>query len=102
MSGARPPCKAPQMRGVLLGVVLLSACGGGAYTPRFAPVDSDGHVLRDAEGHQVVLRGVNVRVEGVFDVGFTDGRAPRELIPTFDASDADAMREAGFNLVRLP
>jgi endoglycosylceramidase len=49
-----------------------------------------------------MLRGVNARVEGLFDVTFDDGRLPLEAIPTFDGGDADRMRELGFNLLRLP
>ncbi len=56
----------------------------------------------DGDGRVVVLRGVNARVEGVFDVTFDDGRTPLEPIPTFDASDAIRMRELGFNVLRLP
>lgn len=48
------------------------------------------------------LRGVNARVEGVFDVSFDDGRQPLEAIPAFDASDAGQMREFGFDALRLP
>jgi endoglycosylceramidase len=88
-------------RGIVFFAVFLAACGS-AYAPKFAPVDSDGKVLRTPDGHQLVLRGVNARVDGVFDVNFTDGRAPREIIPTFDSDDVDAMRASGFNLVRLP
>jgi endoglycosylceramidase len=81
--------------------LLLAACSG-AYQPRFTPVDSDGNALRDARGRTVILRGVNARVDGVFDVGFDDGRAPREAIPSFDASDVQQLSAAGFNLLRLP
>ena len=58
--------------------------------------------LRDQRGREVTLRGVNARVQGIFDDTFTDGRLPLEPLPTFDASDADAMRGFGFNLLRLP
>jgi endoglycosylceramidase len=82
-------------------VLPLVACSMARPTG-FSPVDSDGRLLRDGEGRALVLRGVNVRVAGVFDVTFDDGRAPREAIPQFDAGDVAAMRRLGFNLVRLP
>ncbi len=69
----------------------------------------DGRRLRVVDGRlvdqrqrEVTLRGVNARVEGVFDVTFDDGRLPLEPIPTFDGGDADRMRALGFNLLRLP
>jgi endoglycosylceramidase len=82
--------------------ILLCACAPAKYHPTFGPVDSDGHDLRDAEGRVKLYRGVNVHIAGIFDVGFDDGRAPREALPDFDASDPTQMRARGFNLVRLP
>jgi len=90
------------MRWAVCLVVTLAACAPGKYTPRFAPVDSDGHDLRDAEGRVRIYRGVNVHIAGIFDVTFADGRAPREALPAFDASDPIDMHARGFNLVRLP
>jgi endoglycosylceramidase len=83
-------------------VAIFAGCAPGKYAPRFSPVDSDGHALRDAEGRTLLYRGVNVHIAGIFDVTFADGRAPREPLPTFDASDPVEMRAHGFNLVRLP
>lgn len=88
------------MRWLLL--VFLAACAPSPYRARFAPVDSDGKNLRDAEGRVVVLRGMNVHIAGIFDVTFDDGRAPREPLPDFVAADAADMRARGFNLLRLP
>ena len=62
---------------------------------------ADGRLV-DQRGREVMLRGVNARVEGVFDVTFDDGRLPLEAIPGFDGADADRMRDLGFNLLRLP
>lgn len=60
-------------------------------------------VFRDGLGRQVVLRGVNARVEGVFDVTFDDGRTALETIPPFGADDCRFVaQELGLNLVRLP
>ncbi len=58
--------------------------------------------LVDSEGRVRILRGVNARVEGIFDVSFDDGRQALEPIPVFDASDAAEMRAWGFDAIRLP
>jgi endoglycosylceramidase len=72
------------------------------YQPTFAPVDSDGHVLRDARGRTLTLRGFNVKVDPIFDVTFADGTPPRETIPPLDASDLTLIKQNGFNVLRLP
>ena len=58
--------------------------------------------LRDAEGRVAILRGVNARVEGVFDVTFDDGRTALEPIPALTPADCMRMRALGFDLLRLP
>lgn len=58
--------------------------------------------IRDSVGREVVLRGVNARVKGVFDVDFDDGRESLEPIPVFDDSDTAALNQLGFNFLRLP
>lgn len=58
--------------------------------------------LVDAQGRVVILRGVNARVEGIFDVTFDDGRTALEPIPALDASDLEAMKGWGFDALRLP
>jgi endoglycosylceramidase len=63
---------------------------------------SDGAHLRDAEGRVAILRGINARVEGVFDVTFDDGRTALEPIPALTTADCTRMRELGFDLLRLP
>jgi endoglycosylceramidase len=89
------------MRWSILTIFLAAACSQ-QYRPTFAPIDSDGHDLRDAEGRVKLYRGVNVHIAGIFDVTFDDGRAPREPLPEFSATDPMEMRARGFNLVRLP
>ncbi len=80
-----------------------SETGGPAWTAPTSPwISSDGERLRDASGRVRIFRGVNARVEGVFDVSFDDGRERLEQIPEFTAQDARRMRELGFNLLRLP
>jgi len=81
----------------------VAACGSGdEEAPRTTPLWSDGAHLRDAEGRIALLRGVNARVEGVFDVTFDDGRVPLEPIPELTAADCARMRELGLDLLRLP
>jgi alpha-glucosidase (family GH31 glycosyl hydrolase)/beta-glucosidase/6-phospho-beta-glucosidase/beta-galactosidase len=58
--------------------------------------------LFDAHGREIILRGVNARIQGVFDVSFDDGREPLEPIPSFSQADTEAMQKIGFNLLRLP
>lgn len=58
--------------------------------------------LKDEFGRELHLRGINARIDGLFDVSFSDGRQSLEPIPAFDESDALAMAAMGFNLLRLP
>lgn len=66
------------------------------------PIGADKGALRRRDGKQVLLRGVNARVAGVFDVSFDDGRAPLEAIPDFTIDDARLARALGFDVLRLP
>ena len=78
-------------------------CGDQAATPlQTRPLWSDGAHLRDAEGRVALLRGINARVEGVFDVTFDDGRTALEPIPALTSADCARMRELGLDLLRLP
>lgn len=78
--------------------------GPPCSTPRFATGrdSAECRQLVDTEGRVIFLHGVNARVEGVFDVTFTDGRQPLETIPAFGSDDAASMRAMGFNALRLP
>lgn len=58
--------------------------------------------LIDTHGRVVALRGVNARVDGVFDVSFDDGRTALETVPPFTDDDALQMRAWGFDALRLP
>jgi hypothetical protein len=82
-------------------LVLIAACGSDP-APKTTPLSSDGVHLRDAQGRVAILRGVNARVEGVFDVTFDDGRTALEPIPALTPADCTRMRELGFDLLRLP
>lgn len=69
---------------------------------RFAPLRPRCGLLADEDGRTVLLRGVNARVEGLFDVTFDDGRTPLQPIPDFTDEDARRMRALGFDFLRLP
>lgn len=105
--------RSPAARAGLLAAAVLAASGCGDDLPggaaadagvraHFSPLDSDGHDLRDAAGRIALLRGVNARVAGVFDVTFDDGRTPLEPIPALTDADCAEMRRLGFDLLRLP
>ncbi len=80
-------------------VLVTTALAGGLDGRKLQVVDGR---LVESRGREVTLRGVNARVNGVFDVTFDDGRLPLEDIPTLDGGDVDRMRDLGFNLLRLP
>ena len=56
----------------------------------------------DEANREVMLRGMNARIEGIFDVTFSDGRTRLEPIPTFAQQDAEEMAAVGINFLRLP
>jgi endoglycosylceramidase len=85
------------------------ACAGCSQPPKDEPavrlsrVTVENGVFVDALGRTVVLRGVNARVEGLFDVTFDDGRQALEPIPAFGVEDCAFLSETlGMNLLRLP
>lgn len=88
----------------------LSACSGNNDDPdqsTLTPlslgwVGVQEHRLRDEFGREVLLQGINARIEGLFDVTFDDGRVPLEPIPAFTADDAREMARLGLNFLRLP
>jgi len=60
-----------------------------------------GHLI-DAQGRVVVLRGVNARVDGIFDVTWDPTQPPLMPLTMFDATDAAGIRQFGFDALRLP
>lgn len=58
--------------------------------------------LMDEFGREISVRGINARINGLFDVTFDDGRVALEPIPEFSMDDAQAMVRYGFNVLRLP
>lgn len=83
--------------------MLAAACGDdGDARIQARPLASDGVHLRDDEGRVALLRGINARVDGVFDVTFSDGRAALEPLPVLAQADCNRMRQLGFDLLRLP
>src|SRR5487761_2285054 len=77
---------------------------GACTSPDFtgSPLGVHCNQLVDSQGRAVLLHGMNARVEGVFDVSFTDGRLPNETVPPFTGADAARIRALGFNALRLP
>lgn len=80
-----------------------------AYQPSCVEVPFPGHPLGsrcgrlvDPEGRVVTLRGVNARVDGVFDVIWDPAQPPLMPLATFGAEDAAKIRELGFDALRLP
>lgn len=75
--------------------LLCDGCPSGPFT-----IVADRRI--QTRGRDLLLRGVNARIEGVFDVTFDDGRTALEPIPAFTADDAREMAAMGFNFLRLP
>ena len=75
--------------------------------PTSAHITSDRAHFRDAAGRVRILRGVNVRVEDIFDVRLDPARCPPpsdvlEELPALPDAELTRMRRLGFNVVRLP
>src|SRR5690242_9187723 len=68
--------------------------------PRSASLDSvyvDGLAFRDGRGRQLLFRGYNAKIQGIFDSVFDDGRVPAESFRSFEDADAVRFEELGFN-----
>jgi endoglycosylceramidase len=93
------------MRCLLPALIATTACAT-APQPQAAvqgPLSvADGRMV-DALGREVLLRGVNARVRGLFDVTFDDGRQELETIPVFTGDDcAFLSTQLGLDALRLP
>lgn len=101
------PLRLPRT-GLAASLLLLAASGcddGTTPDPYASTSPSEGTVgrLHDAEGRELLLRGVNARVDGIFDVTFDDGRLPLEPIPPFTGEDCRFLaEELGLDHLRLP
>jgi endoglycosylceramidase len=85
------------------GAILLNVAVACAPEPPPPSLRADGTRLVDEQGREVMLHGINARVEGIFDVTFDDGRLPLEEIPPFSIDDLRFLRdEVGMNALRLP
>jgi len=96
------------MRLALAPLVLIAACGPKLAQPQPIPGRTDpdavhvaGGVFRDGMGRQLLFRGYNAKVAGIFDAQFDDGRAPNETFPDFDEASAAKFEELGFDVMRL-
>ena len=83
-------------------LVTAAVIGCSSSGPRYSPFDVDHGQFVAPDGRVVILRGINARVAGLFDVTFDDGRAPLETIPDLPDEDVARMASLGFNLLRLP
>lgn len=84
------------------------ACGPKLSSPGVVPGRTDpaavhvaGAAFRDGQGRQLLFRGYNAKINGIFDATFDDGRAPNEVFPDFDEASAQKFEELGFDVMRL-
>ena len=90
---------------LLLALLLpVFSCGDGVTVRRrgHGVARVEGRAFRDGLGRHLILRGYNVRVTGMMDVTYDDGRAPQYIIPPFGESDFARMEALGLNVIRLP
>ena len=83
-------------------LLLLSLVACSSSPHQTTPLASDGTHLRDDHHRIALLRGINARVDGIFDVTFTDGRTALEPIPPLVDADCQRMHELGLDFLRLP
>ncbi len=97
-----------RLSALAFGGALFAACGPKLTSPATilgrtdpAAVHVSGQVFRDGTGRQLLFRGYNAKVNGIFDAQFSDGRAPNETFPDFDEASAEKFEELGFDAMRL-
>ncbi len=101
----------PHLLPIVCAIVLQTACASNESTPADAlvsvgrtlpdAVHAEGAVFRDGQGRQLLFRGYNIKVPGLFDVTFEDGRTANEVIVPFTDEDASRVEQLGLNVVRL-
>lgn len=86
----------------------LAGCGTKSSAPAGPPgrtdpaaVHVEGGTFRDGQGRQLLFRGYNAKVNGIFDVTFDDGRIPNYTFPSFDEDGAKKFEELGLDAMRL-
>ena len=87
---------------LILGSTLLMSSSISYSAPISSPLFVKDRTMVDNKGREVKLRGVNARIEGLFDVSFDDGRPDLEPVPAFDIKDAQLMVDLGYNFIRIP
>ena len=87
---------------IALLVLVAALIGCSSSGPHYSPLDIAKGQLVAPDGRVVILRGINARVAGLFDVTFDDGRTALETIPELPDEDVARMASLGFNLLRLP
>jgi endoglycosylceramidase len=81
----------------------MAGCAPLEPDPLGDQLRAQGNRLVDDRGREVLLRGINARIQGLFDVSFDDGRIPLEEIPAFGRKDFRFLKEEmGFNALRIP
>jgi endoglycosylceramidase len=89
---------------------LVASCGPELTQPGVIPgrtdpaavhVDVAARAFRDGLGRQLLFRGYNAKINGIFDASFDDGRTPNEVYPDFDETSAAKLEELGFDVIRL-
>ncbi len=110
MSRSRSPALVARLSIACVPCLALGCSSGDSHaqpdslpSTRTAPdaVHVQGRTFRDGLGRQLLFRGINVKVPGLFDVTFDDGRTANEQIVPFTADDAARIEQLGLNVIRL-
>ena len=83
--------------------LLVSGCQETATAVLGSQLRATQTGLIDEQGREVFMRGLNARIEGLFDVTFNDGRVALQPIPPFGKEDLIFLKEEmGMNALRIP